>query len=471
VASRCAIGRTKQFTRQQFRLQQLIGGEQLVGQSQARLGGERVEAIQVHEQPQVGGAIGEQHLVQSQFDLLVHFLPRRVVGSAPHGRQLPLQPTIGADAELPLRRFQSHVAAGGGHLLGIEGVGQRQQSLERFPGLAGFGQALGSPTKDLAALGRIGHQAVQFFGQLEVRGKIFSQEREHHLHQQRLGPQILRILGDRPPEQIERLGSLSFLQEHLPLQRQGLGIVGVGLQRLVDPGQQRLGEEERGDVCGRLRNELVLVADDVAQIDFGLGPRDDLALVQIDFGELLVGERQVIELVSIEAAAGGRARFQVQRRGPSRLAVGQVDRLDVVFADQDDFALMYAGDVEQLLARLGGPLGLAREHVQTVQLLRFDRRQDRRAAGDRGGRVDPIGLAGRGHRERLADAERAAGAPNQVGTRILIAPAERAGGQIDRHGGASRRGANQHAIGKRRRGASQAADPVQQNLLVVLDNG
>src|SRR5262245_32143094 len=98
-------------------------------------------------------------------------------------------------------------------------------------------------------------------------------------------------------------------------------------------------QHKRGDRLRRNRNELVLVADQISQFDFGLSAASNIATVQVDLANLLAADGQVIRRFAVVATSHGH--FAVELELPGWFSIGEVDRLHLVPADENDLALVH----------------------------------------------------------------------------------------------------------------------------------
>src|SRR5207253_2583662 len=155
---------------------------------------------------------------------------------------------------------------------------------------------------------------------------------------------------------------------------------------------QMLAEQHEGrDRLRRDRDELILVANEVAQLDLGLSAAGDRAGLEVDFADLLPADWQIVKAIASIAAADDYFAVELQVALPRRFAVGQVNGLHPIAAEQDDFAFVNAGDQKHVIAANGRPASLAAEQVEAMELLRFGGRENDAAFGDGGGSVEPSG--------------------------------------------------------------------------------
>src|SRR4051812_36824322 len=103
-------------------------------------------------------------------------------------------------------------------------------------------------------------------------------------------------------------------------------------------------QHERRDRLRRNRNELVLVANEIAQLELRLRTAGNRARVEVDLANLLTADGQVIMRAAVIPAADGCFAVELEVARPGRFAVAQIDGAELVLADKNDFAFVNAAD-------------------------------------------------------------------------------------------------------------------------------
>ena len=376
-------------------------------------------------------------------DGVLHHRSLTGVGSRQQLAEAGLQPALGTAVPVPLDLFRFALVNIGLDKRLVFQARQAQIGVEGFLELALRLPTAGQQPQQADVLAGMLDQALDLVHRVQLALEVVLQRGQQCVGQQTARGLVVRTLPTHQAKRFDRFVPLALRQQQFPVASQRIQIVRSLRQRFLDPLPQRFALIKDRQPVRAVRQDLVAVAHQIAQDDRGRRSHRDLSRIQVDLQQFRPGRGQIVVAVAIEAAPAGRV-CQRDGSGPSRLAIRQPDRRYLLGADEDDFPLMHARDVQTLAARLRFPCRLAGQQVQAVQVVRFGRSDQHAAVGDRHGRIDPP------RTKRLRGATGQLDDPEPCVLRllrslqVLVAPQQRPGRHVHRDHGAGRRRADQH---------------------------